>query len=156
MRYKKNISELSNLKAGDVFVISEEITGKYQIFYEPSQGIERASIESCSTTFNTTALVTQEESLNRIVRFRQKGYPNIAKPTDQSSEHKVVKQEVIKVAIEICMGSSIIQISTGYTDMQKSIDGLYALVMEKLNKEPDRFSMIIILLYYLNLHIVLH
>ena len=33
-----------------------------------------------------------------------------------------------------------IYIITGYTDMRKSIDGLYALVMEKLKEEPDKFS----------------
>lgn len=33
-----------------------------------------------------------------------------------------------------------IYIITGYTDMRKSIDGLYALVMDKLHEEPDRFS----------------
>ena len=33
-----------------------------------------------------------------------------------------------------------IYIITGYTDMRKSIDGLYALVMDKLNEEPDRSS----------------
>lgn len=33
-----------------------------------------------------------------------------------------------------------IYVITGYTDMRKSIDGLYALVKDKLNCEPDRFS----------------
>lgn len=33
-----------------------------------------------------------------------------------------------------------IYIITGYTDMRKSIDGLYALVKDKLNEEPNRFS----------------
>lgn len=33
-----------------------------------------------------------------------------------------------------------IYIITGYTDMRKSIDGLYALVMDRLQEEPDRFS----------------
>ena len=33
-----------------------------------------------------------------------------------------------------------IYIITGYTDMRKSIDGLYALVMDKLNEEPGRSS----------------
>ena len=33
-----------------------------------------------------------------------------------------------------------IYIITGFTDMRKSIDGLYALVMDKLHEEPDRFS----------------
>ena len=33
-----------------------------------------------------------------------------------------------------------IYIITGFTDMRKSIDGLHALVMDKLHEEPDRFS----------------
>lgn len=33
-----------------------------------------------------------------------------------------------------------IYIITDYTDMRKSIDGLHALVMDKLHEEPDRFS----------------
>ena len=33
-----------------------------------------------------------------------------------------------------------IYIITGYTDMRRSIDGLYAIVMDKLGEEPDRFS----------------
>ena len=33
-----------------------------------------------------------------------------------------------------------IYIITGFTDMRKSKDGLYALVMDKLHEEPDRFS----------------
>ena len=33
-----------------------------------------------------------------------------------------------------------IYIITGFTDMRKSIDGLYALVIDKLHEEPDRFS----------------
>lgn len=40
---------------------------------------------------------------------------------------------------DISLASSI-YIITGYTDMRKSIDGLYALVMDKLHEEPDRFS----------------
>ena len=40
---------------------------------------------------------------------------------------------------DISLASSI-YIITGYTDMRKSIDGLYALVMDKLHQEPDRFS----------------
>ena len=38
-----------------------------------------------------------------------------------------------------------IYIITGFTDMRKSIDGLYALVMDKLHEEPDRFSIDIFL-----------
>ena len=33
-----------------------------------------------------------------------------------------------------------IYIITGYTDMRRSIDGLYAIVMDKLGEEPDRLS----------------
>ena len=33
-----------------------------------------------------------------------------------------------------------IYIITGYTDMRKAIDGLYAIVMDKLGEEPDRRS----------------
>lgn len=33
-----------------------------------------------------------------------------------------------------------IYIITGFTNMRKSIDGLYALVMDKLHEKPDRFS----------------
>ena len=40
---------------------------------------------------------------------------------------------------DISMATNI-YIITGYTDMRKSIDGLYALVMDKLNEEPNRSS----------------
>lgn len=33
-----------------------------------------------------------------------------------------------------------IYIITGYTDMRKSIDGLYTIIMNHLNSEPDRRS----------------
>ena len=33
-----------------------------------------------------------------------------------------------------------IYVITGYTDMRKAIDGLYAIVMDKLDEEPDRQS----------------
>ena len=33
-----------------------------------------------------------------------------------------------------------IYIITGNTDMRRAIDGLYAIVMDKLGEEPDRFS----------------
>ena len=33
-----------------------------------------------------------------------------------------------------------IYIITGYTDMRRSIDGLYAIVKDKLGEEPDRIS----------------
>lgn len=38
---------------------------------------------------------------------------------------------------DISMASDIF-IITGYTDMRKSIDGLYAVIMDQLNQEPDR------------------
>lgn len=33
-----------------------------------------------------------------------------------------------------------IYIITGYTDMRRSIDGLYAIVMDMLGEEPDRLA----------------
>lgn len=33
-----------------------------------------------------------------------------------------------------------IYVITGYTDMRRSIDGLYAIIMDKLGEEPDRLS----------------
>ncbi|WP_312094320.1 IS66 family insertion sequence element accessory protein TnpB [Aminipila sp.] len=40
---------------------------------------------------------------------------------------------------DISMATNIYVI-TGYTDMRKSLDGLYALVVDKLNEEPNKFS----------------
>ena len=34
-------------------------------------------------------------------------------------------------------GAANIYIITGYTDMRKSLDGLYAIVMDQLGEEPD-------------------
>ena len=57
-------SGLSNLKAGQVFGISEESARRYRIMYEKSQGIERTPRQSHSTSINTAALLTPGEPLS--------------------------------------------------------------------------------------------
>lgn len=37
-------------------------------------------------------------------------------------------------------GATNIYIITGYTDMRKSLDGLYAIVVSQLNEEPNEHS----------------
>ena len=37
-------------------------------------------------------------------------------------------------------GATNIYIITGYTDMRKSLDGLYAIVMDQLKEEPNEHS----------------
>ena len=37
-------------------------------------------------------------------------------------------------------GAANIYIITGYTDMRKSLDGLYAIVMDQLGEEPNEHS----------------
>lgn len=57
-------SGLSNLKAGEVFGISEESARRYRLMYEKSQGIERAPRQSRSIAINAEMLITPGEPLS--------------------------------------------------------------------------------------------
>lgn len=57
-------SGLSNLKAGEVFGISEESARRYRISYEASQGIEHNPGKSQKQGIHPTALITHVEASN--------------------------------------------------------------------------------------------
>ena len=58
-------SGLSNLKAGELFNISEECARRYKILYEQSQGIEHNTSKVHRGSFNTAALITPGEPIGR-------------------------------------------------------------------------------------------
>lgn len=57
-------SGLSNLKAGEIFDISEEGTRRYRISYEESQGVEHNPGKSQKQGIHPNALITQVEASN--------------------------------------------------------------------------------------------
>ena len=62
-------SGLSNLKAGEVFGISEETARRYRLIYEKAQGIERTPRQSRSTTINEELLITPGEPLSSSIDY---------------------------------------------------------------------------------------
>ena len=57
-------SGLSNLKAGEVFGVSEECARRYRISYEESQGIEHNSGKSRKQKIHQDALIIPGETTN--------------------------------------------------------------------------------------------
>ena len=57
-------SGLSNLKAAELFEISEESARRYKILYEQSQGIEHSRSNVHKSPVNTAALITPGEPIS--------------------------------------------------------------------------------------------